>query len=173
MRPVIAAGCLLLVAACAGGEPGAAPATSEVPDTLGTISADFQPGGLANVVVVRAVDRLPMRSAVLVGPGDQSIPAYSLDVTPSPAAVPQPGLQVLMNTPGAPQSVTQTNTMLSVALIELPNPVAYSRSWRDWRVLVRLGDPGAGREMTLAAPPPPPSTEAVPPMPSMTPTPLP
>lgn len=180
MRPIVLvlAGCLLLVAGCEEGSGSGSwtpePEAAQIPGTLGTVSASFQPGGLADVIVVRTVDRLPMRSATLAGPGDQRIPAYSLDVEPAPIGSTSPAQLMLMNTPGATRSVTQVDTMVSTALIQLPNPVVYGRTWHDWRVLVRLGEPGgAGREMTLAAPsPPPPVPGSVPNMPSTAPQPL-
>jgi hypothetical protein len=166
MRLMIAGVVILLLADCAAS--GTGPADPELAAPSGEITARFQPGGLSDVVVVHAVDRLPLRSASLVGPNDARVPAYSLDVATSPLVGVAPGLDSMMTTPGAPRPRTRIGTMVSTALIQLPDPVAYGRSWQDWRVVLRFGDPGSDdRDMVLAAPrPPAPRQGADTPMPS-------
>jgi len=63
---------------------------------------------------------------------------------------------IFMASPGVPRQVTRIGVMSSTALIQLPDPTRYAQGWRDWRVELRIGDPGdAGRDVTLAAPKPP------------------
>jgi hypothetical protein len=141
---------LLLVGGC-GGRRGAGVPANIPPQSL---TASFKPGGLADVIVVHAVDWRPLRSAVLVAPDGVRIPPYSLDVTPSPI---DRGSLMQQIAPGAQRPVAQTGIMDSTALIRLPDPLAYAKEWRRWRIAVVLGDPGAGRiELTLDAPPSPP-----------------
>ena len=149
MRHVLAIAALLLIVGGGGGdESGLAP---------GTITARFVPGGLADVIVVSTVDRLPLRAAALVMPDGERIPAYSIDVDPHPATEQVPGQATLLSTPGMPRQSAWINTMASTALIRLPDPVQYAKNWRRSRVELRLGDPGSGeRAETLAAPPSPP-----------------
>jgi hypothetical protein len=139
---------LLLVAACAGeDEPWrGAPAASA--------SARFE--GLSDVIVVSVVDRLPLRSAALVAPDGERVPAYSLDVRSSPRVAPSQADTIFMASPGVPRQVTRNDVMSSTALILLPDPSRYAKGWHDWRVELRIGEPGdAGRDATLAAPKPP------------------
>jgi hypothetical protein len=120
---------------------------------LDHISASF--GALNDVVVVSAVDRLPLRSAVLVDPDGERIPAYSLDVSSSPSVAVSIGEQAMRQTPGSPYQVTNMNAMVATALIRLPDPTRYAKTWQQWRVEVTLGDPGSGgRDLTLPAPAP-------------------
>jgi hypothetical protein len=149
MRRVVAIAALLLLAQCGGSdESGLAP---------GTITARFVPGGLADVIVVTSVDRLPLRAAALVTPDGERVAAYSIDVDPHPATERVPGEATLLATPGTPRQSAWVNTMASVALIRLPDPVQYAKIWRRSRIELRLGDPASGeREETLAAPPSPP-----------------
>ena len=136
----------LLLAGCDGGD-GAPPVES--------VTARFE--ALSDVIVVTARDRLPLRSAVLVAPDGERVPAYSLDVTSSPIVAPSLGEQALMATPGAPRSVTRIEIMASSALIRLPDPNRYAKNWPEWRVELQFGDPGSGeRAVTLNAPKPPP-----------------
>ena len=149
MRRGVAMAALLLLAGCGGGD--------ERGLTPGTIAARFVRGGLADVIVVTSVDRLPLREAVLVTPDGDRIPAYSIDVDPHPATERVPGEAALLSTPGTPRQSAWINTMASTALIRLPDPVQYAKNWRRSRIELRLGDPGGGeREETLAAPPSPP-----------------
>jgi hypothetical protein len=150
MRRALAMTALLLLAACgAAGEDALAPET---------ITARFVRGGLADVIVVNTVDRLPLRQAALITPEGERIAAYSIDVDAHPATAQVPGEAVLLSTPGTPRQSSWINTMASTALIRLPDPVQYAKNWRRSRLELRLGDPGSGeREVTLAAPPSPPA----------------
>jgi len=138
---------LLLLAGCGEGTvPLGAP--------LERITATF--GALSDVVVVTAVDRLPLRSAALVDPDGQRVPAYSLDVSSSPSVEPSIAEQALMQTPGMPHEVTHADTMAATALIRLPDPTRYAKTWQQWHVELQLGDPGGGeQDITLPAPSPP------------------
>ena len=140
---------LLLLAGCADEESGGGPPES--------VTAGFEPGGLSDVIVVSATDRLPLRSAVLVGPGDERLPAYSLDVTSSPIQPIPLGEAQLMLTPGMPRQATRLGAMVSRALIRPADPSQYAANWRAEHIELRLGDPGSEqRTETLAAPPPQP-----------------
>ena len=143
----------LLLAALSGCTAGSMAETALEP---GTITVRFAPGGLANVIVVTTVDRQPLRSAMLVAPSGDRVPAYSLDVVASPIVAETPADLMAMTTPGAVRSVTSLATMVSTALIELPDPARYAKSWQEWRVQLRLGDHGDGeRSLMLDAPPSP------------------
>jgi hypothetical protein len=149
MQRTLAIAALLLLAGCGGAD--------ESRLTPGTITARFVPGGLADVIVVSSIDRLPLRQAVLVTPNGERVPAYSIDVDPRPATARVPGEAVLLSTPGTPRQSAWINTMASAALIRLPDPVQYAKNWRGSRIELRLGDPGGEeRDVTLAAPPSPP-----------------
>jgi hypothetical protein len=118
-------------------------------------AARFDRGGLSDVIVVFVVDWRPLRSAVLTGPAGERVPAYSLDVLTSPIQAGPPAAAILLVTPGWTRSVTELKAMVSTALIRLPDPDRYGKSWQNWRVDIVLGDADAGRETrTLAAPSP-------------------
>jgi hypothetical protein len=147
----LAIAALLLPGACAG-------AADENALAPGTITARFVAGGLANVIVVNTVDRLPLRRAVLISPDGERVPAYSIDVDPHPAVAQIPGEATLLAAPGAPRQSAWINTMASTALIRLPDPVLYAKNWRSSRIELKLGDPGGDEsEVTLAAPAAPPT----------------
>src|SRR5215471_3453528 len=149
MRRALAIAVLLLVGCDGGEERELAP---------GTIAARFVRGGLADVIVVTSIDRLPLRAATLVTPDGERVPAYSIDVDPHPATAQVPGEATLLSTPGTPRQSAWISTMASTALIRLPDPVQYAKNWRRSHIELRLADPGSGeREETLAAPPAPPS----------------
>lgn len=141
---------LLLVLAGCGGHGGGVP--PGIPPQ--SLTAGFKPRGLADVIVVHALDWRPLRRADLVAPDGTHTPAYSLNVIPSPV---DRGSLMQQITPGSPRPVTQTGIMDSTALIRLPDPVVYAKEWRFFHIDVVLGDPGAGGiEVTLPAPPSPP-----------------
>jgi hypothetical protein len=51
----------------------------------------------------------------------------------------------------------QVLTTVSVAAIPLPDPVAYRRAWREYRIRLGFGiPPGEVRNVEIPAPPPPP-----------------
>src|SRR5689334_6515206 len=139
----------LLLAGCAGDESGGGPPPESV-------TARFEQGGLSDVIVVSATDRLPLRSAVLVGPGDERLEAYSLDVSSSPIQPMSLGEAQLMLTPGMPRQATRLGAMVSRALIRPADPSQYAANWHAEHIELRFGDPGGEeRTVTLAAPAPP------------------
>ena len=146
---VLALACALpLVTACADeGAPWGGPPSE---------SATARFDALSDVIVVNVTDRLPLRSAALVAPEGARVPAYSLDVSSSPVVAPSQEAAIFMASPGVPRQVTRIGVMSSTALIQLPDPTRYAQGWRDWRVELRIGDPGdGGRDVTLPAPKPP------------------
>jgi hypothetical protein len=148
MRGRLAVLLLLLLASCGevDGDPAAA--------AFG-VTARFDPDGLADVIVVSAVDWRPLRGAVLVGREGERVPAYSLDVVASPVQSDPLAIEMMMNTPGAARSVSRLKAMVSSALIRLPDPARYGKTWQSLRVEIVLGDAGSGREVfTVAAPAP-------------------
>jgi hypothetical protein len=139
---------LPVIAACADEGAPWAGAPSE------SATARFE--ALSDVIVVNVVDRLPLRSAVLVEADGERVPAYSLDVRSSPVVEPSQEAAIFMASPGVPRQVTRIGVMSSTALIQLPDPTRYAQGWRDWRVELRIGDSGSGgRDVTLEAPKPP------------------
>lgn len=139
---------LPLIAACADEDaPWSGPPTE---------SATARFDALSDVIVVNVTDRLPLRSAVLVAPDGERVPAYSLDVSSSPVVAPPQEAAIFMASPGVPRQVTRIGVMSSTALIQLPDATRYAQGWRDWRVELRIGDPGdSGRDVALPAPKPP------------------
>jgi hypothetical protein len=137
---------LLLFAGCGEGTlPPSGP--------LARVGASF--GALDDVIVVTAVDRLPLRSAELVDPDGERTPAYSLDVSSSPMVEPSTAERAMRQTPGMPYQVTNMNAMIATALIRLPDPTRYAKVWQQCRIELKIGDPGAGeQDVTLAAPQP-------------------
>jgi hypothetical protein len=145
---LVVAVAVLSVAGCAGeDEPWrGAPAPSA--------AARFET--FSDVIVVAVSDRLPLRSATLVAPDGERVPAYSLDVRSSPIVAPSQEQAIFMASPGVPRQVTRIDVMSSTALIQLPDAGRYAKGWQDWRVELHLGEPGdAGRDVTLDAPKPP------------------
>jgi hypothetical protein len=140
---------LLTLAGC-----GAAPSG---PATPYGITARFVPGGLVDVITVTVDDPMPLRSAVLVGPGGATTPAYSLDVTPNPTDVTTRAGDAFVAARGMPLTVVQTVTIRSTALLRLPDPTLYVHTWREWRIHLHLGSAEGGRDVTLPAPKPPPN----------------
>jgi hypothetical protein len=139
---------LLLLAGCAGDDSGNNPPES--------VTAGFERGGLSDVIVVSATDRLPLRSAVLVGPGDERLQAYSLDVSSSPIQPMSLGEAQLMLTPGMPHQATRLGAMVSRALIRPADPSQYAANWHAEHIELHFGDPGGDeRSVTLPAPQPP------------------
>ena len=160
----------LLLTAC-GAESGLAPLPTD------QVRARFSPGGVVDVIEVDAVDRLPLRTAELVGPDGEATPAFYLHVNPSPsvtyyqrsadspyggttfgtgdlaAGVPFPA-----DLAGAPQGNATLLAMVSTASIRLPDEVAYRREWRSYRIFLSFGDlAGEVERRVLPAPEPPPA----------------
>jgi hypothetical protein len=153
---VVAAAVVLLAAGCGGPveEPG-------LPQAPGTISAGFLPGGEVDVVVVTAVDRRAILSAVLKPPGGAAIPAYSISSIPQPQrAATAPGLissTLYTGMPlGNPTAVTTYDQTVSTASIRIPDPEVYRKTWPRWTVEVVMGvSPSERRTVSQPAPQPP------------------
>lgn len=165
-----AAAAIFLCLFCAGcGEEGLPPLP------VMHASASFPKLGLANVIVVDAVDRLALSGAALLAPDGAATPASDIDVRQQPSM----GSQSLLGTgaysgevfaPGtAPTTITGSPTFLggapqarshllaaiSTASIPVPDPVAYERDWRAYRIRLSFGrPPGEVEQREIAAPPP-------------------
>jgi hypothetical protein len=161
---------LLSIAGCAGGgvpPPGPLGSTEE-------LRAGFLKGGVADTIVVDAIERLPLRAAVLVAPDGTAIPASNIDVAASPrfatgqwtAGDPWrnalsgigPAAALTMQHPeagAALQGQQQLLATVSTAEIALPDPVAYRRDWRRYRIRLTFGTPPSEIEIReIAAPEP-------------------
>jgi len=141
----------LVLAGCAShhAEDGATPVAAA------EVTAGFEPGGLANVIVVTAIDRQALRQAELIGPDGERQQAYSIDVTPPSASPRYVGGDQFTLTPGFLQPRQQLDLAVSRALIALPDPPSYAKTWHDWRIELRFGDANALHAQSLAAPAPP------------------
>jgi hypothetical protein len=168
MRKFVSLLTAMVLAACA--DTGLPPLATD------QIRARFPPGGVVDVIVIDAVDRLPLRQAELVAPDGQATPASYLNVDASPGVTFNPefatnpyaisafgtanttlGVAVPALTPGAPQQRVAVLAMVSTASIALPDPVEYRRDWRGYRIRLGFGDPpGAVETRELPAPMPPP-----------------
>jgi hypothetical protein len=143
---------LMLVAGCEGADSGPAPVAST------SIRASFMPHGLVDVIQIDTVDPLALRTAELIAPDGSTTPSDSIDVSRSPrysaggyvandafrggvggSAI--PGLL----TPPSPLTASTLRaegeilTTVSHASIPLPDPVAYRRDWRRYRVRLAFG----------------------------------
>jgi hypothetical protein len=163
-----------LLAGCDGdvalppGPPGLGPTPQ--------IRVSFPPGGIADTIVVAAIERLPLRSAELVAPNGAITRASNIDVDAAPRfatgqwAAGDPWRTSLNANGGAavltPQhaeagaaleSRQQILATVSTADIPLPDPVAYRRDWLHYRVRLSFGTPpGEVETREFAAPQPPP-----------------
>src|SRR5260370_22219544 len=72
---------LCLIAGCAGG--GAPPPPGPLGPTE-ELRAGFPKGGVADTIAIDAIERLPLRAAVLVAPDGTAIAATNVDVADSP-----------------------------------------------------------------------------------------
>jgi hypothetical protein len=157
----------LLAAGCNG-------AGEVQPLPTGTLRASFPPHGLADVIVVDAVDRLPLRSATLIAPDGSTTAASYVNAAPSPRFLggqrvsPDPWNNTVIATASpvgtqvggeiaAPtmQSEIQLLTTVSEASIPVPDPVAYRRDWARYRIRVEFGTAPDLETRTIAAPAPP------------------
>lgn len=155
---------LLFLAAC--GRGGLPPLPAD------RVSASFPPHGLANVIVIDALTRLPLRHAELMAPDGRTTISGPIEVNPAPAAISyqniaghpyggdlagigQPEAVLPTAAGAAPQSESRLLEMHATAAIALPDPVAYRRDWRHYRIRLVFGIPPAPVESrTLSAPPP-------------------
>jgi hypothetical protein len=140
------------------------------------MAAGFPPGGLVDTIVVKAVDRLPLRHAELVAPNGAATPASYVDVAASPRlatgqrnsgnswqrsfasgdAAPAPAIG-FGQTGAAVESREQLLANFSTADIPLPDPVVYRRDWARYRIRLTFGTPPGTletREMPAPAPRP-------------------
>jgi hypothetical protein len=165
---------LLLIAGCEDG--GALPPGP--PDASAQLRAGFPRGDLADTIRVEAIDRLPLRAAVLVSADGATIPAGTIDVADSPSfatgqwvagdpwrgalagGMTPAGLGMQQAQAGAAlQGRQQLLAAVSTAEIALPDPVAYRRDWRKYRIRLTFGTPpGETETRELAAPEPPPGS---------------
>jgi hypothetical protein len=166
---------LVLIAGCDGGglppgPPGPVGPTAE-------LRAGFPLRGLADTIVIDAIDRLPLRTAELVGPGGAVTPAGNIEVTASPrmatgqrvagdpwqSAMFGSGSVAALAIPEGQASAAlsgqqQLLATVSTAEITLPDPVAYRRDWASYRIRLVFGTPPSEvetREIAAPAPPPP------------------
>jgi predicted small lipoprotein YifL len=161
MRRTLTLAPLLLLAACGGSGPAPLP--------VDQVTATFPPHGIANVIVIDATDRLPLRAATLIAPDGSTIPADGIDVNARPRSnytlgtrtdPTHSGMGDVIQTGPPPipsvQSEGQLLTTISNASITLPDPVAYRRDWQQYRIRLDFGTPpGAVETQEIAAPEPP------------------
>jgi hypothetical protein len=157
--------------------PSAASQPGPLPPTLATPNAQLRVGfgGLVDTIEVSAVEFLPLREAVLVAPDGTLVPATYIAVNNNPrVAAGQWSLANRWDNPGnqdntlaalalpnvqagaALQANRQLLAMVSRADIPLPDPVAYRRDWRDWRIRLTFGTPPGELETRVIAAPEPP-----------------
>jgi hypothetical protein len=140
------------------------------------IRAEFPPGGIANQIEIRAIDRLPLRGAELVAPDGRTTPALSIIANRAPTQTfssefpsgtgngPNYGVSSIGSNALTPNivgaaSVTETKLLaiVSTASIQLPDPLAYRGDWRHYRIRLTLGTPPDVETREIAAPAPPPA----------------
>jgi hypothetical protein len=165
---------LFLIAGCDDG--GAA--LSGPPGPIDQVRAAFPQGGVVDTIAIDAIDPLPLRAAQLVAADGATTPARNIDVTASPtfaagqwaagnpwqsalagaestAALTMPNAQA----GAALQGQQQLLATVSTAEIALPDPVAYRRDWRKYRIRLTFGTPpGQTETREIAAPEPPPAS---------------
>lgn len=165
--PRPAAVCVSFVLLTACGRGGLTPLPAD------RVGASFPPHGLANVIVVDALTRLPLRRAELVASDGRTTASGPIEVNPTPAAISyqniaghpyggnfagigQPEAVLPASSGAAPQTESRLLEMHATAAIALPDPVAYRRDWRHYHIRLVFGTPPAPVESrTLPAPPPP------------------
>lgn len=163
MRLLVALAFLLL-AGC--GSTGLSPLAAD------RVTARFPPHGLANVIAVDALSRRPLTRALLVAADGRTSAATDITVARSPGyrhdqgAANHPfsgniaGLGPQQSpgpvpTGAAPQTESRLLEMQSTATLRLPDPAAYNRDWRRYRIRLTFGrPPGAVESMTIPAPAP-------------------
>jgi hypothetical protein len=155
---------LLLIAGCD---------SSDAPPPIEQVRAGFPPRGLVDTIAIDTIDRLPLRAAELVAADGATTPARNIDVAASPTfatgqwVAGDPWRTALagnaaLTTPNALagaalQGREQLLATVSTAEIALPDPVAYRRDWRKYRIRLTFGTPPAETETrVIAAPEPPP-----------------
>jgi hypothetical protein len=154
---------LFLIAGCDSG--GASPSGPSE-----QVHAAFPQGGIVDTIAIDAIDRLPLRAAELIAADGATIPARDIDVTASPtfaagqwaagnpwqtalagaestAALTMPNTQA----GAALQGQQQLLATVSTAEIALPDPVAYRRDWRKYRIRLTFGTPPGETETPPAS----------------------
>jgi hypothetical protein len=140
---------------------------ADLPD-FGEVKASFALGQDIQVINVRALDRLPITSAVLVLPDGDRVTAYSIDEQKDPSYSNQISLGTPMSDvtavggpvpmlagPGMPAITTKLiGQIASVGLIRVPDLGAYKELWPQSKILVHMGFAPDDRVETLAAPQP-------------------
>jgi hypothetical protein len=159
-------------AAPAAFQPGPLPPGPATPRTR--VRAGF--GGLVDTIEVSAIELLRLRAAALVAPDGTLVPANYITVAANPrlatgqwslshrwddAATPDNALAALAlpnaQAGAALRSNQQLLAMVSRADLPLPDPVAYRRDWRNWRIRLTFGTPpGEVSTIEIPAPEPPP-----------------
>jgi hypothetical protein len=163
---------LILVTGCDGG--GLPPGPSGPVGASAQLRASFPQRGFADTIVIDAIDRLPLRTAELVGPGGAVTPAGNIDVIASPRVATgqwvagDPWRNALSGSGSAAvltmqqaqagaalYSQEQLLATVSTAEITLPDPVAYRRDWARYRIRLTFGIPPSDVETReIAAPAP-------------------
>jgi hypothetical protein len=164
---------LVALAACAG--EAAPPSTPTGPATAtAQVRAWFPAHGIVDTITIDATDRLPLRAAELIAPDGSPTPAdyINTDAAPSNAGgqwaashswqIPVTDSNAFAALTGdvqagaAVRADTQLLAVVSNADIPLPDPVAYRRDWRHYRIRLSFGTPpGAVESEEIAAPAPP------------------
>ena len=155
---------LLLLAGCSSAAPMASSGAST--------EALFLKHGVADRIEIRALNRLPLRAAALIAPSGAQTGAEDIIVSPTtslgegkilgsaPFSGGSFGVTAIPASPaalgGAPQGSGELLLMQSTGSITLPDPIAYRRDWRGYRIRLRFGNPpGAVERRVIAAPRPP------------------
>ena len=169
---------LVFLAGCAEGMPPPGPEK-----VAATLRVGFPPRGLLDTIVIDAVDRLPLQAAALVAPDGAVTPASYLNAAASPsfatgqqeaanpwqsAIAPHDAIPALAiqnaQAAAAFRGREQLLAMVATAEITLPDPVAYRRDWRHYRIRLVFGTPpGEVETRVIPAPAPPPPAAPPPP----------
>jgi hypothetical protein len=152
-RSIVLVGALVL-AGCT-----APPVSSDTAPRFGEVKARFVKGRDVDVIEVRALETIAIRSAVLNLPGGVRVPAEQIDANASPEVPNRLATATgQYQAPPVGQSaptITLVGQIASVALIRIPDPQAYRDGWKNATIDVQLGSPGDQRNDRLPAPPPP------------------
>jgi hypothetical protein len=160
---------LVALAACVA---AAAPAGAQ--EAPAQVRAWFPPHGIIDTIEIDAIDRLPLRAAVLIAPDGGRTPARYIhnDAAPHNAS----GQWAVTHTwqdavtgdnafAAATQNLaagtalhaeTQLLAVASTADLPLADPVAFRRDWRHYRIRLTFGPPDEAASEEIPAPAPPP-----------------
>jgi hypothetical protein len=162
---------LLFALVSCGGDPAPPPGP---PASSAQIRVGF--GGLVDTIEIAAIERLPLRAAVLVAPDGSATPSGPITVDDSPRFAtgqwaasntwkdPVTGDDALsalnLRQPQAGAALRGQEQILAMASntqIRLPDPVAYRRDWASYRIRLTFGtQPNQLETQELPAPAPPP-----------------